>query len=452
MQAVLRADASAAVPELEHSPPAPHTAAAARALKEEGNEAFQAREYGGALARWSAALQAFPLLPSLLTSLAAAHTALSQPHAAILCATAALVWRPGDATALQRRAAAAAAEGWREAHGLAAAALRAAPGDPEAAALLGSLQAQATAAAVAAQLPRSPRKHGAVDTAMPAKYSSGNALMPAKYGDADELTPAKYGSLAPHDAIRAQTAGRDVAAYIHDAAESRRALRTFGKTNPNMLRYVRLWLGTEPAQLDEVFLRDEALPEGCREGACMQHLALTAASTFWNWMNAAEAIILVLARGGGDALAAAAEVPLEDPLGGEDNPGVGSMELAQRLRRTDRVAWWRAARVGDVDFSARLPFHDDKEIVANFGNTAQRALPMRAGGVHVAVGFVDLGVLAETLVARGGELGGLQWIGYDASAHAVAKTRVVLCMLRRGSADDSIVQVCCRAACCELLL
>lgn len=80
----------------------------------------------------------------------------------------------------------------------------------------------------------------------------------------------------------------------------------------------------------------------------------------------------------------------------------------------------------------RLPFYDEKEIIPNFGNTAQRPLPMRGGGVHVAVRFVILGAFAETAIAQGAALTGLRWVGFAASAHAVAKTRVVLCMLRRG--------------------
>lgn len=426
MQAVLRVNESDPL-QPSRSAPRPPTAdddpvAAARALKEQGNETFQARDYAGALAHWAAALEAFPLLPPLLSGLAAAQAKLEQHPSVILCVTAALLWTPADGKALQRRAAAAAAEGWSEACELAAVALRDAPADPSAAALLGSLQAQAAADAISAQMPGSPRKYG---------------------GGAQEVVAARHGSMTAQDAMRAEAAQLDVDTYVHESAESRRALKEFGKTNPNMLRYVRMWLGPEPVQLDEAFVQDEAIPEGCVEGSCMQHLALTAASTFRNWMGAAEAIILVLARGGSEALAnVSSELPLEDPLGGEDNPDVDSLKLMQRLRRTDRVRWWESARIGAVDFSARLPFHaGEKEHIANYGNTPQYALPMHAGGVHVAVGFVDLGELAETLLARDSDLGGLRWVGYEASAHAVAKTRVVLCMLRQGAPEDSVVQV-----------
>lgn len=53
--------------------------------------------------------------------------------------------------------------------------------------------------------------------------------------------------------------------------------------------------------MDGSFLRDEELPEVCLEGTCTQHLALTAVSTFRNWVSAAEAIMVVLTRDGLDA-------------------------------------------------------------------------------------------------------------------------------------------------------
>lgn len=149
--------------------------------------------------------------------------------------------------------------------------------------------------------------------------------------------------------MRARTAQLDVAAYVQSAAELRRALTAFGKSNPNMLCYVRLLLGPEPAKLDDVFLQDEELPEGCLEGACMQHLALTAASTFRNWMSAAEAIIIVLARDGPDALPeAAGALPLEHPLGGEPwrrRYGAHTAAAADRPRRVVEVGEVRRQRL-----------------------------------------------------------------------------------------------------------
>lgn len=72
--------------------------------------------------------------------------------------------------------------------------------------------------------------------------------------------------------------------------------------------------------------------------------------------------------------------------------------------------------MGSVAWRLPSPYHDVVEKVQSFANVQQHAFPLHGGGahVHVGVGFVDLGHVAETLVAarcRGEQLS-LEWIGY----------------------------------------
>jgi hypothetical protein len=88
-------------------------------------------------------------------------------------------------------------------------------------------------------------------------------------------------------------------------------------------------------------------------------------------------------------------------------------------------------------------------VLHSFSNVsaAYRAGDMVLGTTHVAVGFLDLGNLAAACVelqheafADGGRP--LKWVGYDMSAYCVAKSLVVLEMVRAGAKTDAVLQVC----------
>jgi hypothetical protein len=78
-----------------------------------------------------------------------------------------------------------------------------------------------------------------------------------------------------------------------------------------------------------------------------------------------------------------------------------------------------------------------------FSNQARVAWRLFQGTVHVAVGFVDLGVLLEMDLAPtpGRDNGPLLFRGYELSAYAVAKTLVVWQMVLAGGPARALAQV-----------
>lgn len=182
-----------------------------------------------------------------------------------------------------------------------------------------------------------------------------------------------------------------------------------------------------------------------------------------------------------------------DALGGFDNSAATSGTIAARVRDPpgwhERMFWWEHAPIGDIAVFLRHPYHFIREMLQSFCNVQQHPLPTCDGDlmelsenvekmrvtpgtpsregmhVHVAVGFVDLGELAATLgklkdehYARGEEnktsyacegksndmclaLVPVRWVGYEASAHACARTLVIVQMLEDKAPVDSIVQV-----------
>lgn len=77
-------------------------------------------------------------------------------------------------------------------------------------------------------------------------------------------------------------------------------------------------------------------------------------------------------------------------------------------------------------------------ITHSFSNQAYRKEVLTTGKVHVAVGFVDLGVLLTAkLVDTAATDGPLRFVGYDIAAYAVAKTLVIWEIAHGGSASDA---------------
>ena len=76
-----------------------------------------------------------------------------------------------------------------------------------------------------------------------------------------------------------------------------------------------------------------------------------------------------------------------------------------------------------------------------FPNTPHDDLQYQAGAVHVAIGFVDLSPLVMgDLVGESDDP--LCWVGYEASAHSVAKALVINEMLRAGTSPRDVVFTC----------
>lgn len=119
--------------------------------------------------------------------------------------------------------------------------------------------------------------------------------------------------------------------------------------------------------------------------------------------------------------------------------------------------WLKKAPNGSVRFLERKAFHSN--LLTRFSDVAQHPLPIPEGGTHVAVGFLDLGVLAETLFVHQSEKRGdaqeaqqppLRWVGVEQSSHCCARALVILNMIQRGVDPAHIVQVRMLHACLRL--
>jgi tetratricopeptide (TPR) repeat protein len=78
----------------------------------------------------------------------------------------------------------------------------------------------------------------------------------------------------------------------------------------------------------------------------------------------------------------------------------------------------------------------------SYSNTSYAALIMNFGKVHVAIGFVDLGtLLGATFVGKASSSGPLVWHGYEQSCYSVAKTLIIVEMLKGNASANSILQV-----------
>lgn len=125
------------------------------------------------------------------------------------------------------------------------------------------------------------------------------------------------------------------------------------------------------------------------------------------------------------------------------DPGytIPKCHLVKRANRSPRRLEWLSrgsARAGDImpeDPLERLPYFESSRRA--FSNQAYRTEILTRGTVHVAVGFVDLGVLLSCEFAHGtgGRAGPLEFVGVELSAFAVAKSLVVWQMVADAAGD-----------------
>ena len=115
----------------------------------------------------------------------------------------------------------------------------------------------------------------------------------------------------------------------------------------------------------------------------------------------------------------------------------------------DRLKWLMSpGKVGDIcpeGIGHRENVRYPTFLRQSFSNQAYRREMLHRGTVHVAVGFVDLGVLlsctlgdAPANATRGGPL---QFVGVELSAYAVAKSLAVWQMIKLASSADAVLQV-----------
>lgn len=117
-----------------------------------------------------------------------------------------------------------------------------------------------------------------------------------------------------------------------------------------------------------------------------------------------------------------------------------------------RMEWLIAADVGNVCFRERSCYGGGS-VHHSYGNVAQKPQIMRRGTTHVAVGFADLQELLicqlkdppipSTSLSENGKLRQpLNWIGYDQSPYVVAKTIILIEMMKDTNIPaQSVVQV-----------
>jgi tetratricopeptide (TPR) repeat protein len=99
--------------------------------------------------------------------------------------------------------------------------------------------------------------------------------------------------------------------------------------------------------------------------------------------------------------------------------------------RVDRIKWYSAAdrRVGDVcDDPPSVDTKYHSFVRHSYSNQAYRMEIFHRGKTHVAVGFVDLGLLLSSQLRDDNTTAPLRFVGFDLSAYAVAKTLVIWAM------------------------
>lgn len=110
-------------------------------------------------------------------------------------------------------------------------------------------------------------------------------------------------------------------------------------------------------------------------------------------------------------------------------------------RMKDDPDWWTSSKVGDVKVQKhRRPY--DINCIMGYSNVYPQTMDLEYGRTHVGVGFVDLGVLLTARFHGSVSSGPAHFVGYDMSAYAVAKSLLLLQMMKRGESVDSILQVC----------
>ena len=102
----------------------------------------------------------------------------------------------------------------------------------------------------------------------------------------------------------------------------------------------------------------------------------------------------------------------------------------------ETVTWWENAKLGSVRSFLQTSgqFGYSTSVFHSFSNAITRKEILTFGTTHVAMGFVDLNVLRDAIF--NGEFsasGPLKWVGYEICPFAIAKTMVIIELLKHPS-------------------
>jgi tetratricopeptide (TPR) repeat protein len=120
--------------------------------------------------------------------------------------------------------------------------------------------------------------------------------------------------------------------------------------------------------------------------------------------------------------------------------------------RSEVVGWFARAREGEMNLDLKNQCRYDPRVLHVFANAANRSEAIAPGSTTVSVGFVDLGFLLEARLEGPPSSKPTRWVGYEATAYCVAKTAVVIGMLRLHAPVDTVLQVWYSAAWSSLSL
>jgi tetratricopeptide (TPR) repeat protein len=363
--------------------------------KRVGNERFGGGDVEGAVCAWRSALScADGTAAVLLGNLAQVALELEEYEVAVLHASAAVLLVPSSEKAHYRRAKAALKAGWHQEAGHSCE---------------GSLE----------MLPESWPLRQLLGQCNMAKWEgmSPAADQGQDSGEKYFLTAREHQAMmSPH--IADGSAGEVAASFM----------RMMELTNPDKVKVEEQQAGPRVPPFHEHFLASRGVPPSCDVQICHKVLSKAFGTS----------VMLRMLHCGTQAGGSQMHDPCLDEVSSVDK----ILHLPRYRSRSHR-AWLGAAHRGDISFrETAYPYHAGLAQLAPFCNRPNLPLPM-VGGVHVAVGFVDLGDLAESLCSFGGEGSWrpLHWIGIDSSAYACACSSVVRAMLQQECPVDHIVQV-----------
>lgn len=121
---------------------------------------------------------------------------------------------------------------------------------------------------------------------------------------------------------------------------------------------------------------------------------------------------------------------------------LSDFDILKRLHSNEEhvVQWWKSAELKSISPRKRQAY--SSTVYQSFTNCAVKKKVLLGGRSHIAVGFVDLSeLLFAEIRQNSSKTKPLRWIGYEASAYALAKSLVISKMLKTQQDASHILQV-----------